>query len=57
MIISEQPGRIVAILIVGPFLVYKGVTFNDITLYGLGILFILYEVFWVLYYEPKRVIL
>ncbi len=50
---SEQPGRIFAILIVGPYLIYKGYQFEDNIMVYLGILFILYELFWVINYEPK----
>ncbi len=53
MNISEQPGRIFAILIFGPYLINKGYQFEDKLLIYLGILFIIYELFWIINYEPK----
>ena len=55
MNISEQPGRIFAIFVVGPYLIYKGSHYNDKLLKFLGILFIIYELFWIIKYEPKTV--
>mgnify|MGYP001262553358 CR=1 FL=1 len=56
MKISEQPGRMFAIFIFGPYLIYKGNVFNDDLLVFMGIIFILYELFWVINYDPKIVI-
>jgi len=53
--ITEQPGRLFAILIFGPCLVIKGSKFNDTTLIILGIIFILYELFWIINYEPRTI--
>jgi len=57
MIISEQPGRVFAIIIVGPFLIYKGCKYKDNILKILGILFIIYELFWIVNYNPKKIII
>ena len=57
MIISEQPGRFFAIIIVGPFLIYKGCKYKDNILKILGIVFILYELFWIVNYNPKKIII
>lgn len=57
MLISEQPGRLMAIFILGPFLVYSGRIYEDKILILLGSLFILYEIFWVINYEPKTILL
>jgi len=57
MLISEQPGRLMAIFILGPFLVYSGRNYEDKLLILLGSLFILYEIFWVINYEPKTILL
>ena len=53
--ITEQPGRLFAILILGPYLVIKGSKFNDTILIILGIIFILYELFWIINYEPRTI--
>ena len=57
MLISEQPGRLMAIFILGPFLLYSGRKYEDKLLILLGSLFILYEIFWVINYEPKTILL
>lgn len=57
MIISEQPGRVFAIIIVGPFLIYKGCKYKDNILKILGIIFIIYELFWIVNYSPKKIII
>lgn len=52
---TEQPGRLIAIFIIGPYLLYKGSIFNDKLLLILGIIFIIYELFWVIMYDPKMI--
>ena len=53
--ITEQPGRLFAIFILGPYLIIKGSKFNDTILTILGIIFILYELFWIINYEPRTI--
>ena len=53
MQISEQPGRILAIFIFAPYLIYKGYKFDDKLLEFFGILFIIYEIFWLINYDAK----
>ena len=53
MNISEQPGRIIAILFIGPYLIHSGFKFKENIMIYLGILFILYELFWIINYDPK----
>ena len=52
---SEQPGRIFAIFFLGPYLIYCGYKYNNLLLILLGIIFIVYEIFWVVLYEPKKI--
>ena len=55
MKISDQPGRFFAILLFGPFLIYCGYKYKDFLLFFLGIIFIIYELFWVIFYDPKNI--
>ena len=55
MCITEQPGRLIAIFILGPYLVIKGSKFNDTILIILCIIFILYELFWIINYETRTI--
>ena len=55
MKITDQPGRVFAILIFSPLLIYKGITYEDITLILLGILLFLWDLYWIMNYPPKIV--
>lgn len=57
MNISEQPGRFCAIFVFGPLLIYKGKKYNDKLLKIFGIVFIVYEIFWVLFHNPKKILI
>jgi len=52
---SEQPGRYFAILLFGPFLMYCGYKYKDFLLFLLGIIFIIYELLWVIFFDPKKI--
>ena len=56
MIISEQPGRIFAIFVLSPYLIFKGYQYCDKLLISVGIIFIIYEIFWILNYKPNTLI-
>ena len=56
MLISEQPGRIFAVFILSPYLIYKGYQYQDRLLIIVGIVFIFYEIFWILNYKPNTLI-
>ena len=55
MKISEQPGRIFAILLFAPYLIYCGIKYKNYLLFILGIMFIIYELIWVIFYRPKYI--
>ena len=55
MNISEQPARIFAIIIFGPYLIYKGSHIKDNILIFFGFILILYELFWIINYNPKTI--
>tara|TARA_B100000787_G_scaffold170105_1_gene164046 strand:- start:11160 stop:11381 length:222 start_codon:yes stop_codon:yes gene_type:complete len=55
MKISEQPGRFFAILLFAPYLIYCGYKYKDPLLFFLGIIFIIYELFWVIFFDPKNI--
>jgi hypothetical protein len=52
---SEQPGRYFAILLFGPFLIFCGYKYKDLLLLLLGIIFIIYELFWIIFFDPKNI--
>ena len=51
--ITEQPGRLFAIFLLGPYLIFTGLKYNNILLILLGIIFILYEIFWIINYSSR----
>ena len=53
MDITDQPGRIFAILIFSPLLIYKGGIYEDYILILLGILLFLWDLYWIINYPPK----
>tara|TARA_B100001564_G_C20083568_1_gene421606 strand:- start:148 stop:336 length:189 start_codon:yes stop_codon:yes gene_type:complete len=55
MILTDQPGRIFAVIFLGPFFIYKGIIYNDIIFILLGIIFILYELFWIVSHKPNKI--
>jgi len=55
MIITEQPGRILAIFVFAPYLIYCGYIYNNIFLLLFGIIFLIYELFWIICYKPKMI--
>ena len=54
---TDQPGRIFAIFIFAPLLIYKGYIYNDYILILLGILLFIWDLYWILNYPPKNIIL
>ena len=57
MKISDLAGRLLAILILGPYLIYKGYIIKDNILIFLGVVSLLYELLWVLNIKPNIVTL
>ena len=53
MIVTDQPGRIFAVLVFAPYLVYRGLVHCDRLLAALGVVLFLYEMFWLLSKPPK----
>lgn len=53
MIVTDQPGRIFAVIIFAPYLVYRGLVYRDTLLTMLGLALFLYELFWLLSQPPR----
>lgn len=50
--LTDQPGRVLAVFVFGPLLVYKGVIYKDWFLIMFGILLIVWDMYWLLFKEP-----
>lgn len=53
MIVTDQPGRIFAVIVFAPYIVYCGLVHRDTLLLVLGVALFLYEMFWLLSRPPK----
>lgn len=51
--ITDSYGRLFAVFIFSPILVYKGSIYNDIVLIFLGIILLFYECFWIFTSGPQ----
>ena len=55
MIITDQPGRVLAILVFAPYLVKAGIDYKDKFLLFLGILLFIWDLFWIIMYPSKKI--
>jgi hypothetical protein len=53
--ITDQPGRILAVLVFAPLIVYKGIKYRDWFLLAFGILLFAWDLFWLLCRPPRAV--
>lgn len=54
---TDQYGRLFAIFIFSPYLIYKGYKYNDYILILLGIVLLFYEIFWIYFSGPQAIYL
>ena len=53
--ISDQPGRILAVFVLGPIILYKGlVTYKDWFLICFAIVLILWDLWWIICKPPRE---
>ena len=52
MSITDQPGRVFAILFFAPLLIYKGYVYNDKYLIFLGSILFLWDLYLIINYRP-----
>lgn len=53
MNISEQPGRLLALIFFAPILYYKGYKYNDRFIILFSIILFFWELLWIVNYKPK----
>ena len=54
MIITDQPGRILAVFVFAPFLIYKGKLYKDNHLIMIGFLLFCWDLYWIINHPPKK---
>ena len=56
-IISDQPGRILAVFVFAPILLFKGIKFRDLFIIVFAVLLFTWDLYWLIYKAPcERVI-
>lgn len=53
--ITDQPGRVFAIIVLAPYLFYLGKKHNDQSLAVIGFVFFFYEIYWVSFAKPRTI--
>lgn len=53
---NDQPGRLVALIIVAPILFYKGLKYNDLFIIVFSIVLFLWDLYWLLTSKPNSYI-
>lgn len=53
MIITDQPGRLLAVTVFSPLLAYKAWLYQDKSIGAFSIALFAWDLYWLLYHEPK----
>lgn len=49
---TDQPGRLVAVGIVSPLLMYKGVMYEDVFIQGFSLVLFVWDLYWIITKPP-----
>lgn len=52
---TDQPGRVFAVAVFSPLLIYKAMMYHDITLGILGAMLFTWDLFWLIKHTPKAI--
>ena len=52
--LNDEIGKLIATLIIGPIMIYKGFIYNDLLLGILGLLLLVYDGYWICKYYSKK---
>jgi hypothetical protein len=52
--VTDQPGRVLAVLVVAPYLAYRGLRCGDPLLVAIGVVLFAWDLYWLLHREPLR---
>lgn len=50
---NDQPGRLLAVFIIAPILLYKGIFYNDIFIIIFAIILFIWDLYHILYTKPN----
>lgn len=51
--VTDQPGRVLAVLVFGPLLIFKGRALGDLFIFWFGVLLVVWDLYWLLYRAPR----
>jgi hypothetical protein len=51
---SDQPGRIVAVFVVSPILLFKGTVYGDPFIQCFSVLLFVWDLYWILHHPPVK---
>ena len=52
--LNDEIGKLIATLIIGPIMIYKGFIYNDLLLGILGLLLLVYDGYWICKFYQKK---
>ena len=55
IIITDQPGRYIAVFVISPILAKKGFEYNDIFIQLFSLLLFTWDLFWIIIYPAKEI--
>lgn len=51
---TDQPGRVLAVFVFAPLLLWKGIRYRDLFLMCFAITLFCWDAYWLVYAEPRR---
>ena len=54
MRVTDQPGRVLAVFVIAPILLYKGMKYKDYFILLFAIILFLWDLYWLLTKPPKE---
>lgn len=51
---TDQPGRVAAVFIFAPLLLFKGIQYNDMFISFFGLLLYLWDLYWLILRDPMH---
>jgi hypothetical protein len=55
-ILGDQPGRLLAVTVFGPIILYKSLEYNDVFLLIFAALLIIWDAWWLLFKKPQTIV-
>lgn len=53
MLLTDQPGRVLAVTVFSPLLAYKSWLYKDKSIGAFSVALFVWDLYWLLYFDPK----